>query len=447
MDQEQPLEPALTPPAESTLADPPQDLDPQGMTRRDALRYAAWGAGALATAAGLGWYLQHEAASVAVAEVFKNDAPDETTWQNWMRQGWAREGLHYRRLGRNVQCQVCPNQCLLSPGDRGRCRNRVNRDGTLYTLAYGNACAMHVDPIEKKPLSHFIPSTGTFSFASSGCGFRCLNCQNWEISQRKPEETKDASGKPLRFGPDAIGQVTRDDLNRLSLFPEQIVGLAEYYHCPSISYTYSEPTVWFEYMLETARLARQKKIRNVWVTCGYIQPDSLRDLCRFLDAAIVNLKSFDDQVYRDLNSGRLQPVLDTLQTLKREGVWFEVLNLVVPTYTDKPPMIRQMCGWLVDTLGPDVVLHFSRFHPAHKLMHLPSTPIETLCEAREIARQSGLRYVYLGNVQEPADAQTTFCPQCRRVLVERQGFSTRLVNMEGGKCRSCGTAIPGVWSV
>ncbi len=442
MDQERAEEPLV-----SELSAEGQSSNGGGLSRRQALKYAAWGAGSVAAGGGLCWYLKHQAAAMTASEVFKNDAPDETLWQQWQRQGWVREGLFYRRLGRNVQCRMCPNECLLSPGDRGRCRNRVNKDGTLYTLAYGNACSLHVDPIEKKPLSHFIPSTGTFSFASSGCGFRCLNCQNWDISQRKPEETKDGSGEPLRLNPEMLQRISRQAMNRLSLFPEDIVALAEHLHCPSVSYTYSEPTVWLEYMLDTARLARQKSIKNVWVTCGYIQQDSLRELCRYLDAAIVNLKSFSDEIYRDLNSGRLEPVLETLKTLKRERVWFEVLNLLVPTYTDKPPMIRQMCRWLVDTFGSDVVLHFSRFHPAHKLQHLPSTPVETLCEAREIARESGLRYVYLGNTQEPQDAETTFCPQCHRALVQRQGFAARMLNMHNGKCLSCGTVIPGVWSV
>jgi pyruvate formate lyase activating enzyme len=222
--------------------------------------------------------------------------------------------------------------------------------------------------------------------------------------------------------------------------------MAERTGCPSIAYTYSEPTVWYEYMLDTARLARQHKIRNVWITCGYIQPDPLAELCRSLDAANVNLKSFDENTYATLNTGKLQPVLDTLLALKRAGVWFEVTNLIVPTYTDRPEMIRRMCRWLVDHLGPDYPLHFSRFHPAHKLLHLPPTPLEILLEARDIARQAGLRYVYLGNVHEVADAGTTYCPGCHRPVIDRIGFTARMLNLRDAKCASCKTPIAGVWS-
>jgi pyruvate formate lyase activating enzyme len=378
--------------------------------------------------------------------VFKNDAPDHALWQQWQAQGWTHEARHYLKLGRNVQCKVCPNQCLLEPGDRGHCRNRVNHDGTLFTLAYGNACSMHVDPIEKKPLFHFLPGTEVFSFASSGCGFRCLNCQNWEISQRKPEETKNPQGAPLRLQPDRLHDLSQADFEHVGLFPDDAVALAQRTGCPSIAYTYSEPTAWYEYMLDTARLARQHKLRSAWITCGYVQPEPLAELCQVLDAANVNLKSFDQETYATLNTGKLQPVLDTLVALKRAGVWFEVTNLIVPSYTDRPAMIGQMCRWLVDRLGPDQPLHFSRFHPAHKLLHLPPTPIEILLEARDLARQAGLRYVYLGNVHEVDDAGTTYCPGCRKAVVERQSFAVRSQNLRAGKCAFCGTAIAGVWS-
>jgi pyruvate formate lyase activating enzyme len=312
-------------------------------------------------------------------------------------------------------------------------------------LAYGNACSFHSDPIEKKPLFHFLPATDVFSFATSGCGFRCLNCQNWDISQRKPEESKDPRGKPVRLNPESLESVYREDIDRLSLFPEDVVALCEHLQSPSIAYTYSEPSVWFEYMIDTARLARKKKIRNVWVTCGYINQEPLLELCQALDAANVDLKSFDPDIYGKLNSGKLEPILQTLKTLKKQRVWFEVTNLIVPTYTDKLDMIRKMCDWLVENLGPDYPLHFSRFHPAHKLTHLPPTPVEVLIRARDIARDCGLRYVYLGNVRGIEGAENTVCPNCGATVIQRDAYQVNISNLDSGCCGSCHAKIAGVW--
>ena len=230
------------------------------------------------------------------------------------------------------------------------------------------------------------------------------------------------------------------------MLPEDVVAAAEYFACPSIAYTYSEPIAWFEYMIDTAQAARAKKIRNCWITCGYIQEEPLRELCRVTDAANVNLKSFSEEIYRDLNTGKLEPVLATLKTLKREGIWFEVTHLVVPTYTDKPKMIRQMCDWLLDNLGPDYPLHFSRFHPAHKLTHLPPTPVDTLLEARSVAQSAGLHYVYVGNCPEVADAETTYCAGCKKPVIRREMFAVLANDVDAGKCKWCGTKIPGVWA-
>ena len=417
---------------------------PRGLTRREALKYGLLGLVGVSAAGILIRSLLSSARVQASAEVFKGDAPQGEPWTLWQKRGWAREARHYLKLGRNVQCKVCPNDCLLEPEDRSRCRNKVNKDGTLYTLAYGNPCAVHVDPIEKKPLFHFLPTTGALSIATSGCGFRCLNCQNWEISQSKPEETKDASGPEVKLNLDAPA-LSISDPARLSMFPEDVVRLAERLDCPSIAYTYSEPTAYFEYMTDTARLARSHGVKNVWVTCGYITQEALLDLCQWLDAATVDIKSFSEETYKELNSGKLQPILDTLKTLKQQGVWLEVSNLVVPTYTDQPDMLKRMCGWLLENIGPDYPLHFLRFHPAHKLTHLPPTPVEVLTEAREIARRAGLRYVYIGNVRGVEDAETTLCPKCRKPVIERDIFSVRTMNLEDGKCKSCGAAIPGVW--
>ncbi|HUT66413.1 MAG TPA: AmmeMemoRadiSam system radical SAM enzyme, partial [Spirochaetota bacterium] len=232
----------------------------------------------------------------AQSSVFKGRAP-KTLWK------WSREGYHYDKLGRNVQCHVCPNECILRPGDRSICRNKVYHEGKLYTLAYGNPCAVHVDPMEKKPLFHFLPATPVFSVATAGCNLRCLNCQNWSISQSQPEET------------------TNYDLP-----PGAVVEAAQQSGCVSIAYTYSEPTAFYEYMYDTAQIARERGMKNVWVTNGYINEEALRDLCRYIDAANIDLKSFKEEIYSRLNAGQLRPVLNTLRICREENVWFEITN-------------------------------------------------------------------------------------------------------------------------
>jgi len=217
--------------------------------------------------------LAYGAAAAGVS--FKNDAPPAAVWEAWQARGWAREARHYGKLGRNVQCGLCPNRCLLEPEDRGRCRNRVNKDGTLYTMVYGNPCSCAPDPIEKKPLFHFLPATGAFSIATSGCGFRCLNCQNWQISQSKPEETKKVDKDTWRLNPETYLRGARGPMEHMSMFPEDVVAMARYADCRTIAYTYSEPTMFFEYMIDTCRAAHEQDIRNVWVTCGYINPEPL----------------------------------------------------------------------------------------------------------------------------------------------------------------------------
>ena len=335
---------------------------------------------------------------------------------------WSREAYHYIVLGENVKCQVCPNQCILREGGRSVCRNKTNYKGKLYTLAYGNPCAVHIDPVEKKPLFHFLPSTSAFSIATAGCNFRCLNCQNWEISQKSPEETHNGE-----------------------LFPPQVVEQAVRQECASIAYTYSEPTSWYEYMYDTAKIAHSQGVHNVWITNGYMNEGPLRDLCQYLDSANVDLKSFSEDIYNTLNSGMLEPVLNTLKVLENEGVWFEVTNLVVPTWTDDMDMIRDMCSWLYTNVGSDYPLHFSRFHPDYKLLNIPPTPYETLKEAREIAMDEGLHYVYIGNVPG-AEEVNTYCPACEKLLIERKGFFVTEMHVKEGVCEYCGVPIEGVWN-
>jgi len=386
------------------------------ITRKEFLKCLGLGASALFCAStGYGFLGKENQSFKSVkGHIFKNDAPKKL-WK------WSIEGFHYSTDGTIVQCQICPNRCILNPGDRSICRSRVNIGGKLYSLAYGNPCSVHVDPIEKKPLNHFYPRSLVFSIATTGCNFRCLNCQNWEISQRKPEEVRN-----------------------IELFPEDVIREAGKRKTYSIAYTYSEPITYYEYMYDTAKLARETGIKNVLVSNGYINKQPLLRLCKYLDGANVNLKSFDDRIYRCLNGGTLRPVLNTFKTLHREGVWFEITTLVVPTYVDKPDMIKQMCGWILKELGPDYPLHLLRFFPQYKLTRLPATPISTLEQFRNIAIQEGVRYVYLGNV--PGHKGThTYCHNCNRILIERRGYHISQFNLRNGRCKFCETRIPGRW--
>lgn len=418
----------------------------RGISRRGAIGLGLGGIACAAMGASLARFLaarkeQNLSNGVTGAETAKED-----TWALWQKRGWVKEARHYERVGKNVECKLCPNNCMLAPGERSRCRNKVNRDGTLYTMAYGNPCTFHVDPVEKKPLYHFLPGTKTFSLATAGCVFRCLNCQNWEISQRSVEETKDPRGEELRLKPPLPAFLTSEQLARASLFPEDVVAVTKALGCPSISYTYTEPVAFYEYARDCCKLARERKIRNILVTCGSINEPAARDLYQWVDAAHIDLKGFDDEVYKRLNSGRLQPVLDTLKLAKTLGVWVEIVNLIVPTYTDNLDTIRRMCGWIAKELGPDVPLHFSRFHPQYKLKHLPPTPLEILLKARDAARAEGLHYVYIGNVPGLEDAGTTWCPGCKKAVAKRDIFAVTQLDITDGKCRFCGHTIPGVWS-
>ncbi len=416
------------------------------VSRRTAIGLGAAGVASLAGTAAIFDFFSKWRDAEAPADVFKGDAPSGEVWEQWLRRGWVKEGRHYLQLGQNVQCKVCPNNCLLAPGDRSHCRNRINREGKLYTLVYGNPCTFHVDPVEKKPLYHFLPGTRTFSLATSGCVFRCLNCQNWEISQKKPEETKDPRGEELRLHPPLPAMLTQSQMARLSLFPEDAAEVTVALGCPSLSYTYSEPTAFYEYTQDTCKAGRARKLRNIIVSCGSIEERPARDLYQYVDAAHVDLKGFTEETYQKLNSGKLAPILRTLKVLRELGVWFEIINLIVPTYTDQLDVIRRMCGWIVKEFGPDQPLHFSRFHPQHKLEHLPPTPVETLVGARAAARAEGLNFVYIGNVPGLADAGTTWCPGCKKAVIERDIFAVTRLDIAVGKCRFCGTKIAGVWA-
>ena len=274
-----------------------------------------------------------------------------------------------------MECLLCPHHCHIAHGKTGRCRSRRNHDGVLVSEVYAKPCSLAIDPIEKKPLYHFHPGTTCLSLACTGCNFRCLNCQNHEISQVAP-----------------------DDVDHYDLTPEQIVSLCLKHHCPGIAYTYTEPLTYIEYVTDTARLAHEKGLWNILVTAGYVCQEPLADLLPYLDAANIDLKSFSDEIYQRVSGGHLQPVLDTILAMKEAGVWIELTNLVIPGVNDDMAMIRQMCQWLVSNGLAETPLHFSRFFPRYKMQDIPPTPVHTLKAAKQIALDAGIQHVYLGNV-------------------------------------------------
>ncbi len=330
--------------------------------------------------------------------------------------------LYYKKLTDNkIQCLLCPRECVVSAGNKGFCRVRKNINGEYYTLVHSNPCAVHIDPIEKKPLFHFLPGTTALSLATAGCNFTCKNCQNWDISQTSPEQT-----------------------DNIEISPHKMVELAVQYQTPTIAYTYTEPSIFFEYMLDIAKLAHKNGVLNIYHSNGYLNPEPLKELIPYLDGANVDLKGFSEDFYKDITGGTLAPVLNTLKTLKKSDVWLEITNLVIPTKNDSEKMLKEMCVWIKRELGSDVPVHFSRFYPQYKLQNLPPTPVETLQKAAQIAKNVGLDYVYIGNVAGVKE-ESTYCPGCKKILIERRGYSIRQVNIENGKCKFCKKTIPGHW--
>jgi len=328
---------------------------------------------------------------------------------------------HVPHTGTYVQCTLCPQRCVIADGERGHCRVRENRGGRLFSVVYGNPCAVHVDPIEKKPFYHFLPGAAAFSLATAGCNLRCLYCQNWSISQVPPEATQN-----------------------MDLPPEAVVRYAQQSEAPVVAYTYSEPTIFYEYMLATAHLAREAGLRSVVVSAGFINQEPLRELCAAVDAIKIDLKGYDEDFYRRVCGAELGPVLETIRTIYEAGVHLEIVNLVVPTLNDDLGQLRALSRWVARELNPDIPLHFSRFYPQYKLTNLPPTPVETLDRAREIALEEGVRFVYVGNVPGHPGNNTT-CPACGKVIIARQGFSVVEYHLDGGACAYCGEPIPGVW--
>jgi len=297
---------------------------------------------------------------------------------------------------------------------------RENRAGTLYTLVYGRPCSLALDPIEKKPFYHFMPGKQALSIATAGCNLHCANCQNWEISQAKPEEVPS-----------------------LHMPPEKVVLKATKENVDIISYTYTEPTIFAEYVLDIAKLAKKAGMKNTIVSNGFINPEPLKQLCRYIDGANIDLKSISDTFYKKVCQARVQPVLDALKIMKEEGIWIEITNLIIPTLNDKETEIKKLIVWIKNNLGVDVPLHFSAFYPAYKLLELPPTSFAILKKARKLAMKAGLHYVYTGNISDE-EGSTTFCPKCKKALIKRRGFYVSESNIENGKC-SCGETIAGVW--
>lgn len=341
----------------------------------------------------------------------------------------AKKGLKGRKLSPyftklekgEIRCELCPRRCLIPKGKRGFCRVRENREGKCYSLVYGNPCIIHFDPIEKEPFFHILPGTTSLTLSTAGCNFHCKFCENWEISQASPE-----------------------DVYSYDIAPEIVVKKAKETEVHSIAYTYAEPTVFYEFMLHIATLARKMGLMNVVHSNGFINQVPLLNLCKVLDAAQIDLKGFTEACYRELADGELAPVLETLKRLKQEGIHVEITCPIIPSKNDNLSIIKEMCLWVKRELGTDTPMHFSRFYPLHKLKRLPPTPVAMLDKARAIAMSSGLEYVYIGRVPGH-EGWNTFCPRCKKMVIQRTGYMITEMHLKQGKCRYCGKPIPGIW--
>lgn len=334
-----------------------------------------------------------------------------------------KEASFYQQLeGGWVQCNLCPNRCLLSPGQRGLCKVRENIAGKLYSLVYGKPVTTAVDPIEKKPLYHFLPGAKAYSLATAGCNLACKYCQNWNIAQKFPE-----------------------DIQATQMNPQQVVEEALKSGSQVIAFTYNEPIVWYEYMLDIAKLAKEKGLRTVMISNGYINQEPLKEILNYLDAVKIDFKSFNEETYMKLIGGKLEPVLESIKTVYQSGKWLEIVWLVVPGYTDNLEEIKSACVWLKENTSENVPVHFSRFWPKYKLTNLPPTPEETLKKARQVCLQTGMKYVYTGNIEDE-EGSTTYCPATSQPVIKRIGYFIKenLIS-SGGKVTTCPEIIPGVW--
>lgn len=324
--------------------------------------------------------------------------------------------------GERILCELCPRGCVMKPGDRGFCFVRQNVDGEMILTTYGKSTGFCVDPIEKKPLNHFLPGTSVLSFGTAGCNLGCRFCQNWEISKSREIESLSETATP-----------------------QDIAAAAQRAGCRSVAFTYNDPVIWAEYAMDTARACHERGLKSVAVTAGYIMPEARREFYSVIDAANVDLKAFTELFYQQLTLSHLEPVLDTLRWLKEEtDVWFEITTLVIPTKNDSVQEIDRMCDWLLKNVGDSVPLHFTAFHPDFRLQDIPATPPATLKRAREQALKAGLKHVYTGNTHDQS-GQSTYCPQCKRCLIERDWFTLGRYEIKDGCCQHCGEKIAGVY--
>ncbi len=335
---------------------------------------------------------------------------------------YIKEAMFYKNIEDNqVECEICPNKCKLKDYQRSKCMVKEPRDGKLYSLVYEYPNVLLTEPIEKGPIYHIRPGTKVFAIATAGCNLHCKYCQNWQLALSPPDKKK-----------------------RFHVTPEQAIEKALEQKCKGIVYTYNDPIVNFEYVYETAQKAKKAKLINTMVTAGYINPKPLKKLAKYIDGFIVGLKGFDNEFYKDIINGELKYVLETLRTIKKQGNWFEVINLVVPGLNDNMNTIRKMCKWIHSNLGDNTPLHFARFWPDYKLKNLPPTPQVALERAREIAMETGINYVYIGNLPGH-EASNTYCPKCGKMIIQRLGFIVKKNCVVNGKCKFCGAKIPGVW--
>jgi pyruvate formate lyase activating enzyme len=336
-----------------------------------------------------------------------------------------REALFWEKLSDlKVRCRLCRFNCVIEPGWQGRCGVRENREGKLYSLVYGRAIAESIDPIEKKPLFHFLPGSSSYSIATAGCNFRCLHCQNYQISQ--------ATGLDLTH-------------YRLDIPPDVAVAQALAGNCASIAYTYTEPTIYFEYAFDIASLARERGLRNIFVTNGYTGREALETIAPLLDAANVDLKGFREKFYREVTGASLQGVLETLKLYVELGIWLEVTTLVIPGCNDSDEELRDIARFIAGELGPEVPWHVTAFFPTYKILDRPRTPAATLRRGRDIGFAAGLRYVYVGNTSDE-EGESTFCPACGAKVIDRSAFSLRGMRLKDGACEFCGEKLAGIWN-
>ncbi|VVB96693.1 Radical SAM superfamily protein [uncultured archaeon] len=330
-----------------------------------------------------------------------------------------KEGVLFDRLPDNkVKCNVCSHRCTIAEGKLGVCRTRQNRNVKIYTLIYNTVSSEAVDPIEKKPLYHFLPGTKSYSLGTIGCNFRCMHCQNWNISQ-----------------------VTLEEAWTKEITPEEAIKRALATGCKSIAWTYNEPAIWHEYTYDSAVLAKKAGLKTIYVTNGYITPEALRRIAPYLDAFRVDIKSFSDDFYRKICGARLAPVLESTKLAKELGMHIETITLIIPTKNDSPEEITQIVRWVRDNLGVDTPMHFTRFYPMYKMDDLYPTPTETLEMAHDIAKKEGMKFVYTGNV--PGHKyENTYCPKCNALLIDRAGFRVSAIKIKDGKCSECGEAVP-----